>query len=473
MPGVVVVIERQGADLLAVRPHRQRRRVRAAAQVIVVEAHRQLVLARRAAEHRRRRALAAAAAELPRLAARGGAVADLPIVAVAVHGLGLEPDRLAHRLGIAAAAVTVAVAVAAALGRRRLDRDRYRRRGRAALPVGHRVAEAVGAGVAGLRRVGHRAVGVDRDRAVLRPVGRGHRQRVAVRVGVVGQHLDHRRGVLVQRRRVVRRHRRRVRAGIAAGLAVRAAAVACLDDEDPVLAVGDVEHQFLLDRDLALGGIGPGARVEALDGNRARRHGAGVDDDLAAVAAAVGDQLVFGPVGQKVLDADAADGLVSRNKLPEFLCLEELEKVLDILFPIIIARIIDVEWACIVAPSPECGSETGHEEAASHGDVPGVMSHAFEIMRAKIVCIVIIKLSIDHWLVMIACIQNSRVQISTSLLLEITEGLPIRLGKIRFNGALPTAGRMDCNKAVMRIHVGNALPQVTVCPDIQGFLIFS
>ena len=81
-------------------------------------------------------------------------------------------------------------AVAGAVGRRHLDGDD--RRGALAAPVGDRVAERDDAGVAGGGRDLHAAsVGVDRDHGVAAGrVDLGDQQHVAVRVGVVGEHVD-------------------------------------------------------------------------------------------------------------------------------------------------------------------------------------------------------------------------------------------------------------------------------------------
>ena len=81
-------------------------------------------------------------------------------------------------------------AVAGAVGRGDLDGDD--RRGALAAPVGDRVAERDDAGEAGGGRDLHAAsVGVDRDHGVAAGrVDLGDEQHVAVRVGVVGEHVD-------------------------------------------------------------------------------------------------------------------------------------------------------------------------------------------------------------------------------------------------------------------------------------------
>ena len=82
------------------------------------------------------------------------------------------------------------------------DRDRDGRRVVAARPVADGVAERIGSGVVGGRRVADLA-GLDRGRAVARAADARDRQCVAVDIGVVGADVDELRGVLGRRRRVV------------------------------------------------------------------------------------------------------------------------------------------------------------------------------------------------------------------------------------------------------------------------------
>ena len=83
-----------------------------------------------------------------------------------------------------------------------IDIHRDLRRRRAAVAVGNAVGELIDARVARRRRVGDGVIGVDRRGAVAGAVAAGdvHRQRIAVRVAVVGQHIDGHGGVLVGHR---------------------------------------------------------------------------------------------------------------------------------------------------------------------------------------------------------------------------------------------------------------------------------
>ena len=96
----------------------------------------------------------------------------------------------------------------------RKHRHRHRRRRRQTARVGDRVGEAVRPVPVQLGRIAHPAVRY-RGGPVARRADRHHLQRVAVDVGIVGQHVDHHRHVLERLRLVVdclrrvvhRRHR--------------------------------------------------------------------------------------------------------------------------------------------------------------------------------------------------------------------------------------------------------------------------
>ncbi|RJR95314.1 hypothetical protein CS559_03105 [Dickeya solani] len=88
----------------------------------------------------------------------------------------------------------------------RRHRDRHNSGGRAALTVADGVADGVAAVVVGRRRIGQRAVGVNDYRAVS-GAGGSHRQRIAVHIAVVRQHIHRHRRVFCGGRRVVDRHR--------------------------------------------------------------------------------------------------------------------------------------------------------------------------------------------------------------------------------------------------------------------------
>ena len=109
----------------------------------------------------------------------------------------------------------------------RRDRNRHRRARAAAVAIADRVAEAVRAAVVRRRRIGDGAAGIADGRAVRRQADTAHRERVAVRIAVVGEHGDRQRGVfrgrpgigdrdrLIVDRRHGDRHRRDVRVGFA------------------------------------------------------------------------------------------------------------------------------------------------------------------------------------------------------------------------------------------------------------------
>ncbi|MCG3170382.1 MAG: hypothetical protein CALGDGBN_01922 [Pseudomonadales bacterium] len=92
---------------------------------------------------------------------------------------------------------------------RRQHRHRDRRRRARAVGIDHRVAEAVAAREALRRRVADRTV-LDRRRAVGRLREGIDRERLALRVEVVAEHVDPHRGALLHRRCVGRRQRRAV-----------------------------------------------------------------------------------------------------------------------------------------------------------------------------------------------------------------------------------------------------------------------
>ena len=74
---------------------------------------------------------------------------------------------------------------------------------RASGAVGNRIGERVGAVVIGVRRIGDGAVGVENHAAVIRLGNFGHAQGVAISIGIVGQHIDGNRSILVQGRRII------------------------------------------------------------------------------------------------------------------------------------------------------------------------------------------------------------------------------------------------------------------------------
>ncbi len=74
------------------------------------------------------------------------------------------------------------------------------------MAVADGIADGVAAVIVGGRRVGQRAVGIDHHRTVPGR-RRRHRQRVAVHIAVVHQHVDGHRGVFQRGRRIIDRHR--------------------------------------------------------------------------------------------------------------------------------------------------------------------------------------------------------------------------------------------------------------------------
>ena len=92
----------------------------------------------------------------------------------------------------------------------RVDRHRDRSRIGPALPVANPIREAVRAPEIRIRGIRHRPVGIDHDHPVA-PLGNAdHRDRIVVRIAIVGQHGEGDRRVLVSNRRIVRSIRRPV-----------------------------------------------------------------------------------------------------------------------------------------------------------------------------------------------------------------------------------------------------------------------
>ena len=131
-------------------------------------------------------------------------------------GDAIEAQRIAVQIAIVGEHVDHCRCVLVQ-GRGIVDRDRCiiggidgqadRRCCNAAIGVRHRIGEAVAAVVIGGRRIGHRAVFVDGDGAVQR-LGDAGQFEPAVDSRIVGEHVDHRRCVFVQHRRVLDRHNR-------------------------------------------------------------------------------------------------------------------------------------------------------------------------------------------------------------------------------------------------------------------------
>ena len=210
-----IVVRRRGVVLARDR-HRHRRGIRAA--VTVVGRIREPVLHRFAhgealelavrvvgepavLVHRHRRAHRAG-----RVIGRDGQRVAVIIGVVAQHAGCADGQRR-----VLVRAVRVVVGLRGIV--HRAHADEHRGGVLAALAVVHRVGEAVGAVVAALRRVGQLAGGRFGHRAVSRLRERADAQRIVFRIGVVGQHVDHHRRVLVSFGRVVVRHRIVVDAG--------------------------------------------------------------------------------------------------------------------------------------------------------------------------------------------------------------------------------------------------------------------
>ena len=121
------------------------------------------------------------------------------------------------------------------------------RRRAAYLAVADGVEEVVGPAIPCVRLVGQRAVGVDVERAVLGRHHRGHVDRVAIGITVIGQHVKQLRGVARQRHRVVDRHRCDVVGGdeadvVDADLAAERAEAEQVEAQQRRLRGGDGRH---------------------------------------------------------------------------------------------------------------------------------------------------------------------------------------------------------------------------------------